>query len=551
MLSDVIKISVSGMEMEVTKGTTLLEISKMFNKEGRPAVIAKVGNHFVELNEVALPGSEIEFCDVTHYYANRVYASGLIFLINYAFNEIFRGKNTIVVKHSADRSICIETTKPITKEDIKKVEDKMKSIVDANLPITKVTVLKKEAIDYFNKSHDTSKVKLLKFITNTYVHLYKMGNMYDLIYSKMPSETSCLNEFKLTYLDDDEFVMSMPNLYSDNTIQKYTHHKKLFEVFREAKEWGKLMDIQTCADLNEIVANGNMKYLISMNENLQNTRLLQIANDIVKGHKDAKIVLMAGPSSSGKTTSCAKLAMALRCFGVMPKVISMDNFFVERVDTPKKENGEYDFECLEAVDLKLFSKTMKSLLDGKETPMPTFDFYSGEKKFKSKMTLHKDDILLIEGIHALNPKVLADIDPKRKFKIYLSPLTSVNIDRDNRISLTDNRLLRRMIRDNRTRGYTVSQTLDLWDDVREGEEKYIFPFQDEADVVFNTSLVYEFCILKTYVLPLLFSVKMDDPNYDEAVRLMKVLDLFLPMPSEYIPVDSVLREFIGNGYFGI
>ena len=311
------------------------------------------------------------------------------------------------------------------------------------------------------------------------------------------------------------------------------------------------MDIQTCADLNEIVANGNMKYLISMNENLQNTRLLQIANDIVKGHKDAKIVLMAGPSSSGKTTSCAKLAMALRCFGVMPKVISMDNFFVERVDTPKKENGEYDFECLEAVDLKLFSKTMKSLLDGKETPMPTFDFYSGEKKFKSKMTLHKDDILLIEGIHALNPKVLADIDPKRKFKIYLSPLTAVNIDRDNRISLTDNRLLRRMIRDYRTRGYTVSQTLDLWDDVREGEEKYIFPFQDEADVVFNTSLVYEFCILKTYVLPLLFSVKMDDPNYDEAVRLMKVLDLFLPMPSEYIPVDSVLREFIGNGYFGI
>ena len=549
MLSDNIKVSVSGMEIEVTKGTTLLEISKMFSKEGRPAVIAKIGNHHVELNEVALPNTEIEFCDVTDYYANRVYASGLIFLINYAFNEMFKGKNKIVVKHSADKSVCIETTKKITKEDIKQISEKMKSIVDANLPITRVTVLKKEAIDYFNKTDDPSKVKLLQFITNTYVHLYKMGNLYDLIYGKMPSETSCLNEFSLTYLNENEFVLSYPNLYTDNSIVKYKHHEKLFDVFKEAKEWGKLMDIQTCADLNRVVSNGHMKDLIIMYENLQNSKLLEIAKDIVKTHTQAKIVLMAGPSSSGKTTTCAKLAMALRCFGAVPKMISMDNFFVERLETPRKENGEYDFECLEAVDLKLFSKTMKSLLDGKETLMPTFDFYSGEKKFKTKMKLEKDDILLIEGIHALNPKVLADIEANKKYKIYLSPLTAVNIDRDNRISLTDNRLLRRMIRDYRTRGYSVSDTLRIWDDVRAGEEKYIFPFQDEADIVFNTSLIYEFCILKTYVLPLLFSVKMDDPNYDEAVRLMKVLDLFLPMPSETVPEDSILREFIGNGYF--
>ncbi len=549
MLSDNILVSVNNMEIEVAKGTTLLEISKMFSNSGRPSIIAKVNGHYVELNEVALPNSNIEFCDVTHYYANRVYANGLIYLINYAFNELYNGKNTIVVKHSVDRSLCIETTSKITKEDIKKVEEKMKSIVDANLPITKVTVLKREAIDYFTKTHDLSKVKLLKFVSKSYVHLYKMGNMYNMIYSKMPAETSCLNEFSLTYLDDSEFVLSYPNIYTNNNIHKYVHHEKFFEVFRDEKDWGKLMHIQTCADLNEIVSNGNMKYLISMSENIQNKKLLQIAEDIVKNHKQVKIVLMAGPSSSGKTTTCSKLSMALKCYGVTPKMISMDNFFVERVDTPKKENGEYDFECLEAVDLKLFSKTMKSLLDGKETAMPTFDFYSGEKKFKTKMKLQDDDILLIEGIHALNPKVLADIDANKKFKIYLSPLTAVNIDRDNRIFLTDNRLLRRMIRDNRTRGYTPSDTLNIWDDVRAGEEKYIFPFQDEADVVFNTSLIYEFCILKTYVLPLLFSVKMDDPNYDEAVRLMKVLDLFLPMTSEAIPADSILREFIGNSYF--
>jgi len=241
--------------------------------------------------------------------------------------------------------------------------------------------------------------------------------------------------------------------------------------------------------------------------------------------------------------------MYLRSFGLTPQMISMDDFFKNRVDTPRKANGEYDFECLEAIDLKLFNKTIKELLEGKTVKMPTFDFYAGEKKFKKQMTLAKTDILLIEGIHALNPKLLADIPKENKYKVYLSPLTAINIDKDNRMSTTDNRLLRRMIRDSRTRGYTVSQTLDLWDDVREGEEKYIFAYQDEADFVFNTSLIYEFCVLKTYVMPLLYSVKSDDPNYSEAVRLMKVLNIFLPIPSEAIPDDSILREFIGGSCF--
>ena len=397
--------------------------------------------------------------------------------------------------------------------------------------------------------HDDTKVKLLQYITNTYVHLYKMGNMYNYILSKMPAETSCLKEFALTYLDENQFMLGFPTIYEPEGIKKYTHHEKLFEVFSREKEWGKLIKVNTAADLNNIVSIGHMKYLVQISETLQNTHLLEIAGNIAKQSDKIKIILMAGPSSSGKTTTCAKLATYLASYGLNPKMISMDNFFVERTETPKKENGEYDFECLEAVDLKLFSKTMKSLLSGKETPMPTFDFYSGEKKFKSKMKMASKDILLIEGIHALNPKVLGDIDPKNKFKIYLSPLTAINVDRDNRVLLTDNRLLRRIVRDNRTRGYSVSDTLSLWDDVRAGEEKNIFPFQDEADVVFNTSLIYEYCVLKTYVLPLLFAVKHDDPNYDEAVRLMKVLDIFLPIPSESIPADSLLREFIGNSSF--
>lgn len=549
MFSDKIEVSVNGMAMDVAKGTTLLEVSKMFSPEGRSSIIAKVDGHYTEMYEVARPNTEIELCDLTDFYANRVYVNGLIYLLNYAFNELYKGKNMIVVKHSADKAICIETTKKITKEELKQVSAKMKSIVDANLPITRVTVLKREAEDYFTKMHDDTKVKLLQYITNTYVHLYKMGNMYNYILSKMPAETSCLKEFALTYLDENQFMLGFPTIYEPEGIKKYTHHEKLFEVFSREKEWGKLIKVNTAADLNNIVSIGHMKYLVQISETLQNTHLLEIAGNIAKQSDKIKIILMAGPSSSGKTTTCAKLATYLASYGLNPKMISMDNFFVERTETPKKENGEYDFECLEAVDLKLFSKTMKSLLSGKETPMPTFDFYSGEKKFKSKMKMASKDILLIEGIHALNPKVLGDIDPKNKFKIYLSPLTAINVDRDNRVLLTDNRLLRRIVRDNRTRGYSVSDTLSLWDDVRAGEEKNIFPFQDEADVVFNTSLIYEYCVLKTYVLPLLFAVKHDDPNYDEAVRLMKVLDIFLPIPSESIPADSLLREFIGNSSF--
>ena len=284
---------------------------------------------------------------------------------------------------------------------------------------------------------------------------------------------------------------------------------------------------------------------------MMNNKILDAIKEIKKTGNKVKVVLIAGPSSSGKTTSCSKLAMYLKGFGLTPKMISMDNFFKERVETPRKENGDYDFECLEAIDLKLFNKTIKDLLDGKTVKMPTFDFYTGEKKFKTEMTLAPTDILLIEGIHALNPKLLTDVEKENKYKIYLSPLTAVNIDRDNRIYLTDTRLLRRMIRDNRTRGYNVSDTLKLWQDVRAGEEKYIFPYQDEADYVFNTALIYEFCILKTYVMPLLYSVKRDDPNYSEALRLMRVLNVFLPIPSEAIPADSILREFIGGSCFKV
>ena len=548
MLVENIKVNVDGMEIEISKGTSLLEISKMFKNKGRQPIVAIVNDSLCELTHVPNDGDNIDFLDCVSPPANRIYVNGLILLLNYAFNEIYRGKNRITVKHSVDKSICIETENPITKEELKNVEKKMHALVEANLPITKMTVLKNEAIDYFNKTNDISKVHLLEFMTSTYVHLYKIGNLYDYMFSKMPSETSCLDEFKLTYLEDNQFVLQYPDPFFGK-IKEYVHHEKMFEVFREAKEWGKTIHVENASDLNKVVSLGYMDHLIRISETLMNNKILDQVKTIKKTGNKIKVVLIAGPSSSGKTTSCTKLAVYLHSFGLTPKMISMDNFFKDRVDTPRKANGDYDFECLEAIDLKLFNKTIKDLLDGKTVKMPEFDFYAGEKKFKTEMTLAPTDILLIEGIHALNPKLLSEVDRKLKYKIYLSPLTSVNIDRDNRIYLTDTRLLRRMIRDNRTRGYNVSDTLKLWKDVREGEEKYIFPYQDEADYVFDTSLIYEFCLLKTYVMPLLFSVPSTDPNYSEAVRLMKVLNVFLPIPSEAIPADSILREFIGGSCF--
>ena len=548
MLVENIKVNISGMEIEVAKGTTLLEISKMFNTKEYKPIIASLNGAVCELNIVPNNDDSIEFLDITNLTANRVYVNGLILLLNYAFNEMYHGENVITVKHSADKALCIETSKVITKEDLVEVEKKMHSVVDANLPISRVAVLKKEAIDYFKKNNDISKIHLLEYMTSTYVHLYKIGNMYDYLVSNMPSETSCLDRFKLTFLDDNEFILQYPGPHNEK-MKDYVHHEKMFEVFREAKEWGKTIHVENSSDLNKVVSLGYMDHLIRVSESLMNNKILDQVKLIRKTNSKIKVVLIAGPSSSGKTTSCAKLAVYLHSFGLTPKMISMDNFFKERVDTPRKANGDYDFECLEAIDLKLFNKTIKELLEGKTVKMPEFDFYSGEKKFKNEMSLAPTDILLIEGIHALNPKLLPEIEKQYKYKIYISPLTAVNIDRDNRVYMTDNRLLRRMIRDSRTRGYTVSDTLKIWKDVREGEEKYIFPYQDEADFVFDTALIYEFCLLKTYVMPLLYSVKRDDPNYSEALRLMKVLNVFLPIPSEAVPADSILREFIGGSCF--
>lgn len=543
-----IKVTVMGEEKEVSKNTTYLELSRMYQSSFKnPIIIAKQHNQYKELNEKIDEEGNIEFCDYKDREANRIYLNGLVYLTIYAFKDLYGGK--IRVKHSLDKGLYVETDIKIDEEKISFLKKRMHELVAMNLPIDKINVDRLDAIKYFKSINDESKVGLMKYNTNTYVTLYKLGNLYNFFFSNMPTSTGVLNSFDLKYLSEDGFVLLFPTVYMDDSIKEYVHHPKIFEVFSEYHDWAKLMNIDNSYSLNELVSSGNIGNLIRMDETLQSNRLLNIAKDIYSKKDKIKIVLIAGPSSSGKTTTCNKLGMYLRSFGLIPHTVSMDDYFLKREDTPKTPEGEYDFEALEAVDLPLFDSQMKELLEGKEVTMPIYNFLLGQQEFRKKLKLGKDDILMIEGIHGLNPEILASIPRENKYKIYISPLTGLNLDNHNRISTTDNRLLRRIVRDNKTRGYGVIETIKRWPEVRKGEEKYIFPYQDEADCIFNSAFIYELGVLKTYVEPLLYSVDSNSQYYNEAKRLINMLKMFLPIPSEDIPKDSLLREFIGGSCF--
>ena len=539
-----------GEEKEIPSGLTFADVAKDYQDKFKyPIILAKTKNKYRELSDYIVDNDDIEFVDLKDRMGNLVYVNSLVYLASYAVTEAF-GKNAkIIVKYSIDKGIYIETNFDLDMEKCKVLKAKMKELAEKNISITKCRVERYEAIEYFELNKETSKVNLLKYATNTHITLYKIGGMYDYFFTLMPPSTGCLKHFDIHFLNARGFVLLFPTVYIDG-IKKYEHHPKLFEVFREYQKWAEIMKISNVPALNTIVSNGRADDIIRIDETLQSNRLLNLAKDIVSRKDQVKIILIAGPSSSGKTTSCRKLSMYLRSFGLEPREISMDNYFVDRENTPLDENGEPDFECLEAVDIKKFDSDVKKLLNGEKVRLQIFNFVKGKSEpGEDEVTLGKNEVLIIEGIHALNDKILTSIDRKKKFKIYLSPLTILNIDIHNRISTTDNRLLRRIVRDNRTRGYKVEDTLRSWRKVRLGEEKHIFPNQDSADATFNTALIYEIGVLKTYVEPLLYSVSITSPYYEEARRLINVLKTFLPIPSDAVPDDSLLREFIGGSCF--
>ena len=547
---DTIEVTINGQKYTYSKNITLQEIYQEHQEEHRyPIILARVNNRLRELSYRLNEDAEIEFMDLTSSEGNRVHVNGLTFVILYVVKRLFGKNANVIVQHSVDKGIYFQTSFRLTEEKVDLLKAEMKEIVKRDMPITKLTIDRLEAIKYFMDTGDTVKADVMKYNTDNYITLYRLGSIYNYFYNLMPISTGVLKDFDLTYLNNNGFTLRFPTVYINDKIKKYEHHPHLFEAFSEFKEWGKLMGVQNSADLNRIVSSGKISDLIKIDETLQSNRLLNIAKEINSQKDKVKIVLIAGPSSSGKTTTSRKLSMYLESFGLHPTALSMDDYFLEREDTPKDANGNYDFECLEAVDLNLFDKQIAELLKGEKVRIPTFNFVLGIKEYRNDLQLAENDILIIEGIHALDTKILTNIPREKKYKIYISPLTEINMDNHNRIGTTDNRLLRRIIRDNRTRNYSVEHTLKQWPSVRKGEELYIFPFQDESDATINSAAIYELGVLKTYVEPLLFSVDISSPYYEEARRLLKVLRLFLPIPGDAIPEDAVIREFIGGGYF--
>ncbi len=544
-------VNINKKQYEVDYGITLELLSKQFEQDFKyDIIVAKVDGIYKELTDTITKNCDIEFFDLTDRGSNQIYLNGLIYMCICAFKDLFGVKEDLKVNHSLDKGIYIESTIKITEEDIKNLKIKMDEMVKEALPIQRLTVSRLEAMEYFKNIADEVKSQIMKYITSTHLTLYKLDNNYDYFYSLMPITTKVLSHFELTYLNEFGFILRFPTVYMKDGIKPYEHRENIFNLFKESRSWAKNLNLENVVDLNKKVSSGNILELIQIDELMKNYQLMELAKKII-ANKNTKIILLAGPSSTGKTTTTNKLTLCLKSLGKNPKMLSMDDFFVDRKDTPKDENGELDYERLETVDLDLFEKTIESLLSNQETILPTFNFILGEKEYREKMIMQEDDILLIEGIHALNPKVLEHIPKEKKATIYLSALTELNVDNHTRISTTDNRLLRRIVRDNRTRGNNVEDTLKSWPKVRNGEENYIFPYQDEADYTFNTAMIYELGVLKTFVEPLLYSVEPTSPYYNDAIRLINFLRLFLPISSETIPKDSILREFIGGGCFKV
>lgn len=437
----------------------------------------------------------------------------------------------------------------VTEELIAAVKDRMHDLVAANIPIVKDSVSTDEAISRFAKQGMKDKEKLFMFRRVSKANLYSLDGYEDYFYGYMVPSAGYIKCFDLICYDEG-FVLMAPTKTSVDKLPQFVPQEKLFHVLKTSDEWSKTLGVGHVGDMNEAITNGDIRELMLVQEALQEKQIAHIADMIQEGEK--KIVLIAGPSSSGKTTFSHRLSVQLRAHGLRPYPLALDNYFKDREFTPKDENGNYDFETIDAMDLDLFNSDMARLLAGEEVEIPTFNFTLGKKEYKGKkMKLNEGDVLVAEGIHALNPKMTSGLPNDSKFKVYISALTQLNIDEHNRIPTTDGRLIRRIVRDARTRGNDARGTIAMWPSVRRGEEKYIFPFQEEADVMFNSALIYELSVIKQYAEPLLFAVPKDCEEYYEAKRLLKFLDYFLGLEVTNIPKNSILREFVGGGCFDL
>lgn len=540
----------NGKKKEFVKGIKLKEVINLLKEEYPNDIIsAKYNSSIINYEDTINKSGTLSLYDINTKQGNKIYERGLLYLFEVSALEVLGKDTKIIVKYSLDKGIFCKIDKNINTTDITNIKKIMKDKVKAYLPFTKIETTRNEAIEYFKSIKREDKVRNLFYNISEFVTLYKLEDTYNYIIGDLPNNTSVLKYFDLSLIEGKGIVVRFPSIYDNSKVLKYTHHDNYFNSLEEYSEWGNKLNINNLGELNDYISNSNSGNLIQLSEIMQDYKLLNIAEEIVLNKDDYKVILLSGPSSSGKTTTSMKLSLYLKSLGLNPTHLSMDDYFLERGETPLGPNGKPDFESLNALDIKLFDSQISKLLKGTKVTVPTFNFISGKKEYKRTIQMQKNDILIIEGLHALNENILKNIPKKNKFKVYISPLTYLNIDDDNRISMTDLRLLRRIVRDNRTRGYSPSTTLNNWEDVRKGEEKYVFPYQDNANVMFNTSLAYELGVLKTYVEPLLYTVKADDPEYLTARRLLELLKCVLPISSESVPQISIIREFIGGSYF--
>ncbi len=541
-------------EQEINRGIRVCDLvdSKAYFHE--IVVAAKVDGRLTELGGRLDKEAEVEFVTTGNRIGYDMYKRSLVFLMLRAANEVFPDKYVDVlyslgpgyfcILHEKDGRVCLPE-----KDEILQMKKVMLSLVDRKVPIEKKVVTVKEARRMFAERGMDQKEELFRYRRASRVNLYSLDGYLDYLYGYMLPTTEGLSRFDLLPMDDG-FVLVVPLRNSLVMPEIYEAPRLLYQTLRKAEDWGKEIGISGVGQLNTEICKGHLNDLAMIQEALMEKQIADLAEDI--HNKRRKLVLIAGPSSSGKTTFSNRLSIQLRTHGMRPHPIAMDNYFKNRKDTPKDKNGNYDFESVNAVDLELFNSDMERLLMGEEVYMPRFDFTRGERKYDGRtLQLMPEDVLVVEGIHALNPASTYALPSDSSYKIYISPLTQLNLDEHNRIATTDVRLLRRIVRDARTRGNDATRTIRMWESVREGEEKYIFPFQNEADAMFNSAMIYELPAIKTFAEPLLFTVREDSEEFYEAKRLLKFLDYFLGIEVSQVPLNSLLREFVGGGCFEI
>ena len=543
------KIQYKDKVIEVDKPMPISELLKEDIENSEYTVVAAVfNNEYKNLESIIKEDGKLELIDISSKEGMKVYRRTLVYIVGKAFEKICPNKKMVVNYQLSNAMYCDLIDTEVTDEFIEELAQEVRSIVKEDLPIRQVIMNREEATKFFNET-ETSKGRLqLDLEGNHQIFMYYCEDYYNYCYGTLANRTEVTKIFEIVRYNDG-FLVRYPSQNDPERMPKFVKNKKIAWAMEEYDDINKILNIDRVYRINQAIQEGTVKDIILLAEALHEKKIAKIADNIAK-NKNMKMVLIAGPSSSGKTTFAQRLGIQLKLNRIKPVTISVDNYFVERKDTPRDENGDYDFECLEAIDLELFNDHLTRLLNGEEVEIPQFDFLVGTKRYNGKkLKLEEDEVLVIEGIHCLNDKLTSKIPAEQKYKVYISALTVLNLDRFNRISTTDTRLIRRIVRDYQFRGYSAKNTIATWNKVNEGEKRNIFPFQEEANFIFNTSLVYEIGALKPIIMPLLKEITKQDPEYAEASRLMNMLKYFEEIPKEFVPNNSLIKEFLGGGDF--